>query len=191
MLTRATLPPADITTIRRLSARVNVLPVIARADLLPNERLSAIKVAIRKDLADAGIGFGIFDIDTQYSRIPDDLTPSIVTDATNGFGAHPNGTTPTHVTPPTSPVTPLLRLPYALISPDNYSHSDGVARPTLSRHELFNQYNPSSQPIHPPGSRLTRGKYLRNYRWGSLDVLDPNHCDFVPLRNAIFHHMEV
>ncbi|KAF8631065.1 hypothetical protein AX15_002669 [Amanita polypyramis BW_CC] len=190
MLTRAALPPADISTIRRLSARVNVLPVIARADLLPNERLAAIKVAIRKDLAEAGIGFGIFDIDTQYPHIQDDHTPSIMTDATNGFGTHPNGTPSTHVTPPTSPVTPLLRLPYALISPDFYSHSDGVARPTLSRHELYNQYNLSSQPTHPPSPRLARGKYLRNYRWGSLDVLDPNHCDFVSLRNAIFHHME-
>ena len=191
LLTRATLPAADITTIRRLSTRVNVLPVIARADLLPNERLAAIKVAIRKDLADAGIGFGIFDIDTQYPRVQDDHPPSIVSDGTNGFTAHPNGSAPAHVTPPTSPVTPLLRLPYALISPDIYSHSDGVSRPSLSRHELFNQYNPSSQPAYPLGSRLARGKYLRNYRWGSLDVLEPSHCDFVPLRTAIFHHMEV
>ncbi|KAK2465321.1 hypothetical protein APHAL10511_002675 [Amanita phalloides] len=190
LLTRATLPPADISTIRRLSARVNVLPVIARADLLSNERLAAIKVAIRKDLADAGIGFGIFDLDTQYPRMSDDHPPSIVSDAANGFGTHPNGTASAHVTPPTSPVAPLLRLPYALISPDIYSHSDGVPRPTPSRHELFNQYNPSSQHLYPPGPRLTRGKYLRSYRWGSLDVLDLNHCDFVPLRNAIFHHME-
>ncbi len=191
LLTRATLPAADITTIRRLSTRVNVLPVIARADLLPNERLAAIKVAIRKDLADAGIGFGIFDVDTQYPRIQDDHPPSLVSDPANGFAALPNGSAPAHVTPPTSPVTPLLRLPYALISPDHYSHSDGVSRPSLSRHELFNQYNPSSQPTYPPGPRLTRGKYLRSYRWGSLDVLDPSHSDFLPLRTAIFHHMEV
>lgn len=189
LLTRATLPPADITTIRRLSARVNVLPVIARADLLPTERLAAVKVAIRKDLADAGIGFGIFDIDTQYPRMQDDH-PSIVTDSPNGFGTLLNGNATTRVTPPTSPVTPLLRLPYALISPDNYSHSDGVPRSTPSRHELFNQYNLSSQHNQSPGQKLTRGKYIRSYRWGSLDVLDPSHSDFVPLRTAIFHHME-
>ncbi|PFH54063.1 hypothetical protein AMATHDRAFT_53868 [Amanita thiersii Skay4041] len=186
LLTRPTLPPADITTIRRLSARVNVLPVIARADLLSNERLAAVKMAIRRDLAEAGIGFGIFD----YQPPLDDHPSSMVPDATNGYGAHPNGASSANNTPPTSPVTPLLRLPYALISPDSYSHSDGVPRPTLSRHELYNQYNPSSQHPYSSGPKLTRGKFVRSYRWGSLDVLDANHSDFLPLRHAIFHHME-
>ena len=30
-----------------------------------------------------------------------------------------------------------------------------------------------------------QGKYLRQYRWGTIDVMDPNHCDFVALRSAI------
>ncbi|KAF8627468.1 hypothetical protein AX17_006280 [Amanita inopinata Kibby_2008] len=190
LLTRATLSSTDITTIRRLSARVNVLPVIAKADLLSNDRLAAIKMAIRRDLADAGIGFGIFDMDTHYPHMSDEHPPTIGPDSANGYGAHPNGTSSTSNTPPTSPVTPLLRLPYALISPDIYSHSDGVVRPTPSRHELFNQYNPSSHHLYSSGPRRSRGKYLRSYRWGSLDVLDPNHSDFLTLRNAIFHHME-
>ncbi|KAF6755836.1 hypothetical protein DFP72DRAFT_895340 [Ephemerocybe angulata] len=162
LLFRAALPKPDITAIRRLSGRVNV--------------------AIRRDLAEAGIGFGIFDMDGQYgTQHPDErVEPS------NGYA---NGASTSNNSPPTSPVSPaILRLPYALISPDMYSHSDGVPRRTLSRHELIQQYSPSQQ--YPPPSKLSRGKFIRSYRWGTVDVLDPAHSDFLSLRSAIFHHMD-
>ncbi|KAL0961103.1 hypothetical protein HGRIS_006080 [Hohenbuehelia grisea] len=195
LLCRPTLPPAEIATIRRLSARVNVLPVIAKADILSTDRLAAVKMAVRRDLADAGIGFGIFDMDPAYpAPSADDQQLSAPSAAKpeplNGFGAgHANGNPASASnTPPASPVAPLLRLPYALISPDIYSHSDGVPRTPLARHELVLQYTPS--PNHLSSPKLIRGKYVRIYRWGSMDVLDPNHNDFIPLRAAIFHHME-
>jgi hypothetical protein len=187
LLYRPTLPLVEISTIRRLSARVNVLPVIARADLLSNDRLAAIKLAIRRDLADNGIGFGIFDID-HYPSNADDLPTG---DALTSYPGHSNGTPLSAAnSPPTSPIaSPLLRLPYALVSPDAYSHSDGVHRIPPSRHELMLQYTPS---LHSSSSKKSpRGKFVRTYRWGIVDVLDPNHSDFVPLRAAIFHHMEV
>ncbi|KAJ7044171.1 GTP binding protein [Mycena alexandri] len=185
LLYRPTLPLVEISTIRRLSARVNVLPVIARADVLSNERLAAIKMAIRRDLADNGIGFGIFDID--HSDLPSPHASDPLTSYANG--------TPlvTANSPPASPVaSPLLRLPYALVSPDIYSHSDGVPRIPPARHELVLQYTPSSSQ-HPSSSsskKNLRGKFVRTYRWGTVDVLDPNHSDFIPLRAAIFHHMK-
>ncbi|KAJ7761511.1 GTP binding protein [Mycena maculata] len=186
LLYRPTLPLAEISTIRRLSARVNVLPVIARADVLSNDRLAAIKMAIRRDLADNGIGFGIFDVD-HYPNNADDLPPPHTGDPLINY---PNGAPSTAAnSPPTSPVaSPLLRLPYALISPDIYSHSDGVPRIPPSRHELVLQYAPS--PHSPSPKKNLRGKFVRTYRWGTVDVLDPSHSDFVPLRAAIFHHMK-
>ncbi|KAJ7107282.1 GTP binding protein [Mycena crocata] len=186
LLSRPTLPLVEISTIRRLSARVNVLPVIARADVLSNDRLAAIKMAVRRDLADNGIGFGIFDID-HYPSNADDLPPPHSADVSNTYPG-PNGASSSAAkSPPASPVAAsLLRLPYALVSPDIYSHSDGVARMPPSRHELMLQYTPSPQP----SKKNLRGKFVRSYRWGTVDVLDPNHSDFVPLRAAIFHHMK-
>ncbi|KAH0586192.1 hypothetical protein H2248_007451 [Termitomyces sp. 'cryptogamus'] len=197
LLLRPTLPTVEIETIRRLSSRVNVLPVIARADILSNERLAAVKVAIRRDLAEAGIGFGIFDMDTTSSplyqqHVQEDHTPPKNGEPSNGFGANHHGSAPSNnnTTPPTSPITPAhLRLPYALISPDMYSHSDGVTRPPPSRTELVHQYTPLLYP-QSFSHNLTRGKFIRSYRWGILDVLDPIHSDFLALRAAIFHHME-
>ncbi|KAJ6477395.1 GTP binding protein [Mycena vitilis] len=190
LLYRPTLPLVEISTIRRLSARVNVLPVVARADILSNERLAAIKMAIRRDLADNGIGFGIFDIDQYAGGGADELLQSHAGDPLSNYLGPPNGA-PLSATnsPPTSPVaSPLLRLPYALVSPDIYSHSDGVPRMPLARHELVLQYTPSQHS--GPSKKNLRGKFVRTYRWGNMDVLDPNHSDFVPLRAAIFHHMK-
>ena len=183
---RPTLRQAQIDTIRRLSARVNVLPVLARADTLTNERLAAIRLAVRSDLAKAGIGFGIFDTESP-SHAADSPTTLSNGDLANGYGSHPNGSSP-NGTSPSSPVNQLfLRLPYALISPDNYSHSDGVQRIPPPRHELIHQYTPSTHPS--PSIKMLKGKFIRSYRWGSLDVLDSYHSDFMALRTAVFHHM--
>lgn len=191
---RAALPDADIAAIRRLSARVNVLPIVARADILTNERLAAVKLAIRSDLAGAGIGFGIFDLDNfKQFQAPKDGAESLAP-ARNGESKPGSGSTSTTppATPPPPPSPSLLRLPYALISADNYSHSEGLPRLPPSRDDLVLHYAPlPSQGPMSSTAKLTRGKFTRSYRWGSMDVLDPNHCDFLHLRAAIFHHMKV
>lgn len=193
LLCRPTLPQADIATIRRLSARVNVLPVVGRADLLTNDRLTALKIAVRRDLAAAGIGFGIFDNTPQHPTFGPDVGIIVpkVEQPTNGYGALSNGSPV--ASPPSTPIS-STPLPYALISPDNYSHSDGVSRPTPSRHELVLQYTPSYHNNilkQRPLSKIVLGRWVRSYRWGSLDCMDASHCDFLQLRGAIFHHMKV
>ena len=54
------MDPTDLRVIRRLSDRVNVLPVVARADVLTDEKLSAVKAAIRRDLHESKLEFGVF-----------------------------------------------------------------------------------------------------------------------------------
>lgn len=48
------LSDADVYVIKRLSTRVNVLPIISRADTLTNERLEEVKSIIRRDLKKGG-----------------------------------------------------------------------------------------------------------------------------------------
>ncbi|OBZ71217.1 Septin spn6 [Grifola frondosa] len=96
LLCRPTLPASDIAIIRRLSSRVNVLPVIACADTLTNDRLTAVKLAIRRDLADAGIGFGIFDLDIPqyalYNKNSGEMSnPMVKPDPGNTYTKHTNG----------------------------------------------------------------------------------------------------
>ncbi|KAL1745126.1 Septin-domain-containing protein [Schizophyllum fasciatum] len=54
------LAPADLRVLRRLAARCNVLPVVARSDALTDGALAAVKRAVRRDLRAAGIDFGVF-----------------------------------------------------------------------------------------------------------------------------------
>ena len=193
-LLRPTLPEADITAIRRLSSRVNVLPIIARADILTNERLAAVKMAIRRDLAEAGIGFGIFDLDFS-SQLPKAEQQIPGAGPSEGHPSKINGSTEGNAgSPATSPQTPSpsLRLPYALVSADIYSHSEGLVRTPPTRDDLVLLYMPSlTQTPMFSNAKLTKGKFTRSFRWGTLDILDQNHCDFRPLRTAIFHHMKV
>ena len=193
-LLRPTLPEADITAIRRLSSRVNVLPIIARADILTNERLAAVKMAIRRDLAEAGIGFGIFDLDFS-SQLPKTEQQSSGVGPSEGLSSKINGGSETSgASAATSPQTPSpsLRLPYALVSADIYSHSEGLVRTPPTREDLVLLYMPSlTQTPMFSNAKLTKGKFTRSFRWGTLDILDQNHCDFRPLRTAIFHHMKV
>lgn len=52
--------PIDLKIIRRLSQRVNVLPIIAQSDTLTDEKLSQVKTIIRKELARTKVGFSVF-----------------------------------------------------------------------------------------------------------------------------------
>lgn len=192
----ATLPEADITAIRRLSSRVNVLPIIAKADILTNERLAAVKMAIRRDLADAGIGFGIFDLDFS-AQLSKPEQQSLGAGPSEGHSPSKiNGSSETNggpaATSPQTPSKPSLRLPYALVSADIYSHSEGLVRTPPTREDLVLLYMPSlTQTPMFSNAKLTKGKFTRSFRWGTLDVLDQSHCDFRHLRTAIFHHMKV
>ena len=53
-----TLAEADIYAIKPLSSRVNVLPVISRADTMTNERLEEVKAVIRQDFKKDGVQVG-------------------------------------------------------------------------------------------------------------------------------------
>ena len=71
-------------------------------------------MAVRRDLAEAGICFGIFDLDIPfYAQLESKVLKS---KSENGFTKHLNGS---NNSPPSTPITPtLLRLPFSLISPE-------------------------------------------------------------------------
>ncbi|KZV82271.1 hypothetical protein EXIGLDRAFT_778795 [Exidia glandulosa HHB12029] len=169
--------PVELKVISRLAGRVNVLPVIARADGIMSDRLETIKKAVFKDLAREGLGFGIFD-DTNMPRRSSD--PSISRGTPTHYRAHSSSVTSVDAS--------MRLLPYAVVTPDAYIYGDGVQRRTAdpSWEQLVRQYMHDSQAP----DRMAPGRLTRRYRWGTLDVTDPKHCDFVPFREAVFTHME-
>ena len=272
---RLTMSPAEIRVIRRLSARANVLPVIARADSLTDDKLSAVKDAVRKDLQDAGLDFGLFGPAKAYV----DETNQKLNGRMNG---HANGHDELNGVEEDSdeeeeeeeerPSRPVIKLrpsrhsgrtsrsrsrrdlksaaenetdsprdvdresianvrfsahivsktdlstllPFALIAPENSSkrkqqpkvrpvstdsrvstYSSAVEEPMEDAYRA-----PSVQPSIPPSVRNfaylqgppadLKGVFTRKFRWGTVDVLDPSHCDFAALRTAVLStHLKV
>jgi len=267
---------AEIKVIRRLAERCNVLPVIARADSLTDEKLRDVKSAVRSGLAEAGIDFGVFG----PSKKTGDIVPksrhtkfavSNANETDSGHGgdsvieeedseeeeeAEERPTRPVIKLRPTRhgrnlshsrsrrdlsqaaeddrrPLSPDATdresvanvrfsahiiakadlsnlLPFALIAPEANKHhlrhasSDSTFPPTVPS-------SPSQQPsedghaqsvdlvsrtpasvhnsrlppfLNAPPADL-KGVFVRKFRWGTVDVLDPNHCDFAALRTAV------
>ena len=300
-----TMSPADIRTIRRLMARVNVLPVIARADSLTNEKLVAIREAIRRDLRAADVDFGVFGpiappaedtlasnaskmmingngIDTSHnntangsvngngngnghtngdshqdhsdseepveerkSRSVIKLRPSRLSaklsrsksrsriDLTEAAASEPSAVDLTDTESVASvrfsahivmknDITDIL--PFAIITPENVPRRAFRDSPDVAANRRSLHTRPSVSSMAPsedgvgsaltdsaPGSPLSpsatsnrnlaylsgppadlRGIFVRKFRWGTIDVLSPEHCDFAALRTAVFStHMKV
>jgi len=268
--------PSELRIIKRLSQRVNVLPIIGCADSLTDERLNAIKETIRCELAAAGLDFGVFgppkfdqdpaqnghsislnlpkanapqktDEDTDdadeeeedrgshtvvrlrssrypavrrsRSRTRRDTTYSYTGDSE---GAH------NRVNPPEEDSVANVRfsasvfqrvdlsdlLPFALISPERMPErvvSKLSRRPTATSQVSAARTSESehgrespTSPVNGNGQAQTnlpyldgppadlRGVFVRKFRWGTIDVLDPDHCDFAALRTAVLStHMMV
>jgi Septin len=97
-------------------------------------------------------------------------------------------------------VTTLI--PFALIAPDiSHRHESPSSRaghvspssdsaPSPSATSYDHHSRASAYLEQPPGD--LKGVFIRSYRWGTIDVLDPNHCDFAAMRTAVLStHLKV
>lgn len=274
------LSPAELRVIRRLSARVNVLPVIAHADSLTDDTLSLVKAAVRRDLESAGLDFGVFSTPKPKADSPvpvslsDDKAATTLPQEVNGHrengDIHQNGSSyvandSENKGRPSRPVitlkgTRLSRsrsrsrrdlsavvqderepyypdgaeedsvanirfsahvvsktdlstlLPFALIAPEQAS-APRIRRPQpaspesnfSAREDATGPSSPVTEtPISPDSPTVRksvflrgppedlRGVFTRKFRWGTVDVLNPDHCDFAALRTAILlTHLKV
>ena len=266
---RLAMLPSELRIIKRLSQRVNVLPIIGCADSLTDERLNAVKETVRCELAAAGLDFGVFgppkfDQDPAQNghsvtiNLPKANAPQKTDDDTDDAEEEEEDRGPREVVRLRSSRYPAVRrsrsrtrrdttysytgdsegaqngvnppeedsvanvrfsashfqrvdlsdlLPFALISPEVMPErvlSKLSRRPTASSQASAARTS-ESEPISPvngngqahlpyldgPPADL-RGVFVRKFRWGTIDVLNPDHCDFAALRTAVLStHMMV
>ena len=79
-----------------------------------------------------------------------------------------------------------ISLDSGLTTPKPQSEDDHVLKTPISVHSTRN-------PILLPGPpQDLKGVFIRKFRWGTVDVLDPNHCDFAALRTTVLStHLKV
>lgn len=282
-----TMSPAEIRVVRRLATRMNVLPVVAKADSLTDEKLAAVKVALRHGLYEAGLDFGVFGPPSRKKTPDTATTPKRRTKFANGSPAkdidashdgETNGINGTDEATPEEeeeerqsrpviklrpsrhnsgralsrsrsrrdlsqaadderrPVSPDATdtesvanvrfsahivaktdlshtLPFALIAPEmkkskhRHRSSDSAVLSTAPSSPINQSEDGHATPsdTEPPLSAVSgrlpylsgppddlKGVFTRKFRWGTIDVLDPNHCDFAALRTAVFStHIKV
>lgn len=269
------MSPAELRVIRRLAERVNVLPIVGRADSLTDDKLRAVKTTIKRELYDADLGFGVFAPEPIKVSDPspsgdNGVTSGGFTPVTNGHGDASSAVTeassesdsdadgthksrpiirlrtgrqslpprrsrsrsrlelPEDAHEPLSPdpldpesvanvrfsastvarsdLSPLL--PFAIIAPEKYrwhrikaeaearsgdAVSDNVRLRNQSSDSPITPAGKSPSLPHPPSPpEELKGVFVRRFRWGTVDVLDPMHCDFAALRTAVLStHMKV
>ena len=273
-----TMLPAELRVIRRLAERVNVLPIIGRADSLTDDKLRAVKATLKRELYEADLGFGVFtpepvkfsqpsfsrdggvlaadgklvngngdttgdgaESESESDDDEDDVPSSrpVITLRSGRQSAPPRRSRsrsrlelPEEAREPQSPdpldpesiahvrfsastvarsdLSPLL--PFAIIAPEKYRRhrpkpsAEGSVKDAASENaqSLLTNSN-SDSPVTPavnvkgqswPPMTLPpddlKGVFVRRFRWGTVDVLDPTHCDFAALRTAVLStHMKV
>lgn len=269
---RLTMSPAEIRVIRRLSTRANVLPVIALADSLTDEKLAAVKEAVRRDLAAEGLDFGVFSppkpaTDGKVAKKHPGNGLRFAPDETKGEEAANVGDGDEDEERPSRPVIKLRPtrhpsarlsrsrsrrslkdvaaeelpdtdrdsianvrfsahlvaktdldslLPFALIAPEDVrqrrkmrpprpaSAISNISSPVATTEESHADFSTIASPTSPTGNSIRnlaylqgppddlKGVFTRKFRWGTIDVLDPQHCDFAALRTTVFStHIKV
>ena len=285
--TKLTMLPSELRVIKRLSQRVNVLPIIGCADSLTDDRLNAIKDTVRSELVATGLDFGVFgppkfdkdpaqnghsiDIDLPKANAPqkaDDDSEEVEEEeedrksrgvirlkTTSRYPALRRSRSRTRrdagytytgdsegaqngVCLPDEEGVANVRfsanlfqkvdlsdiLPFALISPEimpervmskpsrrptvNSQVSAGLPKEREGSGSDHGEEMLKGRPQHPaspvngdghsglpyldgPPADL-RGVFVRKFRWGTIDVLNPDHCDFAALRTAVLStHMMV
>lgn len=90
---------------------------------------------------------------------------------------------------PVSPDTRLLSMtPSSAEQPSEDGHAPSVDTVPCTPASVYSTRIPYLQG--PPDD--LKGVFVRKYRWGTVDVLDPNHCDFAALRTAVLStHIKV
>ncbi|KAH8825360.1 septin family protein [Flagelloscypha sp. PMI_526] len=268
-----TMSPAELRVLKRLAGRVNVLPIIARADSLTDEQLALVKQAIRDDLHTAGIGFGIFG-DPPNTVKNENLATPRKTHFVEPANGHLNGDASTEADEEEEEERqsrPIIKLrgsrrgkaglsrsrsrrdlsraaqddsvalpidddtesvanvrfsahiiakvdissllPFAIITPENIGRIRRAPSPSViaspsspdpdsedGQHSTKSTIEPMT-PASPQSAHLgyldgppadLKGVFVRRFRWGTIDVLNPDHCDFSALRTSILStHIKV
>jgi hypothetical protein len=171
---------------------------------LTSERLLEVKEAVRRDLKREGLGFGVIasqGIDVRERGDEDEDHEDEHPKPANGGESTdviPNGhVRPASVTDSEGQQTE----PVKIIRIRSRSHSETSGRhrrPSAaaadeedvveSDEDSYEHLMPFAvlSPEDPTGRRNGVEKvFVRRYKWGEIEVLNPEHCDFTPLRATL------
>ncbi|KAL8290588.1 hypothetical protein RQP46_002846 [Phenoliferia psychrophenolica] len=184
-----TMNEIDLRCIKKLSRRVNVLPVIARADELTKARLAELKAVVKRDLSRAGLDFGTFaptlapplgiDGDDEPRR-------RVRTDSQTTQGSSRKQSSEESVEEEPVRLGRFRSMSRGALSRNGVNRrgddEDDGEREDVAHLLPFALMAPETFVPDKDGNV----KFQREFRFGTLDVLNPDHSDFIPLRDTLF-----
>jgi len=169
----------DIQAMRTLSVKTTVIPVISKADTITAAHMAFLKQKVARSLKKAGLDplealnfeAEVSDDDRLDERDEDELS----SDAGSGSDAASPRSADSGINPTTS----------------------NMKRPISHRRQASNMSIPdgSLDSGYVPWSILSPDRYSleskdgpvgRQFPWGFADPYNPEHCDFVKLKDAVF-----
>lgn len=158
----------DLQVLKTLWGKTTVIPVISKADTLTTSHMTFLKRAVWQSVKNAKLNpLDALELDDDDDEDEDDET-----DFDDGYRGdqldldEPKPKRPSHnrqssISNTISDEDPYI--PMSILSPDPYSMPP------------YTKYAPRSQ-----------SEIGRRYAWGFASPFDPNHCDFIRLRDTIF-----
>ncbi|KAJ1557698.1 hypothetical protein HK405_015381, partial [Cladochytrium tenue] len=196
------LTPLDRHALRKLAARLNVIPVLGKADLLTRRQLVAARKLVVDDLRNAGVLSSIFgfdvDLDGADRTLPKPAKVGGLSDllADAGRAAAARGRLGRRGVPEddeddeddeeddedelAAAAAELQRMmPFAIVNDESLDPAAAGGA-----HDDVEEVGPGGLPVRKdvaPDAPLGR-----EYAWGTVLVESPAHCDFVALFTTLF-----
>lgn len=185
---KKSLTLSDIRVLKKLTTRVNVIPVVAKADQLTISQRNALKKSIFNDIFEQHkIRIYGFPEDDADPSSPNGISPiqPIEFDSDDEESLRPT----TSGTDSTRPRTSGTDYTNADSDEENDTAADTdditVLRKLMPFSVISYEETPEGLPVEivdPATGEAVKG---RQYPWGIVDVLDPNNCDFATLRGVL------
>lgn len=173
--------------------------MIGRADELTEAELMNIKSVVQSDMKSYGIDLGLFAVVNESEESDPEGTssdhPEVTTASSNSSKSNDEDETRKKLPRRKSTVFLAPRRPFSSVI-ESFHELDGVCgmiplsvigaesipAKAIDADDLerLNEVNPLFSDIEQPPSI-----YVRRYKWATVDVLNPRHCDFVLLRAVV------
>ncbi|KAJ1553897.1 hypothetical protein HK405_006589, partial [Cladochytrium tenue] len=192
------LTQLDCYALRALSSRVNVVPVLGKADLLTRRQRAAVRALVIDDLRAHGILPSIYGFDQPIP--PAGGGPTTARVANNGGGDEDDDADEEEEEEDDPDVVAALAalqkmVPFAVVTDEALDGEDDDA--AAADWAYYARGGPPPDPVDEAGLPLRRGTngdedaatttpLGRAYPWGVIEVENSEHCDVVGLLDTLF-----
>lgn len=174
----------DLQVLKSFQGKTTVVPIISKADTVTTQHMAYLKHMVWQSLKQAGLD------PLEALNMAADSDDQIEEEDENGFNVREEGE---DVSAPGSPQTDDSDIAQPRVANERpRGHNRSVSKASISSQMLDGGYVPMSILSPDPHSLDPRnGPVGRRFPWGFADPYNPEHCDFVKLKDTVFNEWRI